>query len=306
MTLFPAEEKERTKKERTREAIALAIKSRWREAETVNRLIIEDFPNDVDAYNRLGKALTELGHYSEARKTFQRSLELSPYNTIAKKNLLRLANLQDEPPHISKARSKETSQLFFNFVAESTKAGIVPLVNPAPRFVLAKVASGDTAHLYIKGKKLAIKDPNDEYLGEIEPRLALRLTRLINGGNRYEATVTSVGDGTIAVMIREVYKHPSQTSIVSFPARWKDASKAYPESTLLRYDMDFSDEVKHEEGAGETNEIEKEVPPLRWPGSDSEMDDDDEEDEPSILEASGFHEETRQDIELEDDLENET
>ena len=47
-----------------KEAIALAMQGRWEEAVAANRAILELFPEDVDAYNRLGSALMELGEYA--------------------------------------------------------------------------------------------------------------------------------------------------------------------------------------------------------------------------------------------------
>ncbi|HJW88869.1 MAG TPA: tetratricopeptide repeat protein, partial [Dehalococcoidia bacterium] len=61
------EDEARLRRLRAREAIALAMQSRWEEALEANRAIIEAFPTNVDAYNRLGRALMELGRYPEAR-----------------------------------------------------------------------------------------------------------------------------------------------------------------------------------------------------------------------------------------------
>ena len=93
MTLKQTHPTERVLNLKTKEAITLANESRWDEAVFVNRLIVESSPYDIGAYNRLGKALSEMGRYSEARDSFQNALSISPYNSIAKKNLLRLANL---------------------------------------------------------------------------------------------------------------------------------------------------------------------------------------------------------------------
>ena len=60
----------RLKQQRSKEAIDLAMQARWKEAVTVNREIVQDFPEDVDAYNRLGRAYLELGSISRpARPT---------------------------------------------------------------------------------------------------------------------------------------------------------------------------------------------------------------------------------------------
>ena len=60
------------KKEMAKRAIALAMESRWSDAVATNQAIASEFPDDLEAYNRLGKALAELGRNREARTAFQR------------------------------------------------------------------------------------------------------------------------------------------------------------------------------------------------------------------------------------------
>jgi Flp pilus assembly protein TadD len=93
MAAFPTEDRLRQKRAKSEQAITLAMKNRWDEAAQVNREILDLFPNEVDAYNRLGKALTELGRYGEARDAYSRAVKLDPLNGIASKNLLRLGKL---------------------------------------------------------------------------------------------------------------------------------------------------------------------------------------------------------------------
>src|ERR687888_658081 len=90
MAAFPTEDRLRQKRTKSEQAIALAMKNRWDEAAQVNREILDMFPNEVDAYNRLGKALTELGRYGEARDAYAQAVKLDPLNGIASKNLQRL------------------------------------------------------------------------------------------------------------------------------------------------------------------------------------------------------------------------
>src|SRR2546423_7490972 len=85
-----SEEKPKLKVKWPRLAIDRALASQWEEAVTTNRNILNIFPNDAEAYNRMGKALSELGRYSEARQAYNQTLKYSPNNTIAKKNLDRL------------------------------------------------------------------------------------------------------------------------------------------------------------------------------------------------------------------------
>ena len=93
--LHETEEQVRMIRRSSKQAIALAMEGRWREAVAANKSIIENYPNDVDAYNRLGRAYMELGEYSLARAAYSRTKEIDPYSTIAEKNLRRLAHLKE-------------------------------------------------------------------------------------------------------------------------------------------------------------------------------------------------------------------
>ena len=114
----------RLRRLRTKQAIVLAMQSRWKEAVAINKGIIESFPQDIDAYNRLGRAFMELGEYSLAKEAYGRALELDPYNAIAQKNLRRLTVLGERPDssegdsHVAKPQ---------HFIEEIGKAGVINL-----------------------------------------------------------------------------------------------------------------------------------------------------------------------------------
>src|SRR5579884_4465370 len=93
MAIFHSEDRLRQKQQRADRAINLAMQNRWAEAADLNRELIQEFPKDVDAHNRLGKALMELGRYREARDAYAEALRLDPMNSIAQKNLARLEKL---------------------------------------------------------------------------------------------------------------------------------------------------------------------------------------------------------------------
>ena len=50
------------------------MEGRWEAATEVNRSILDLFPEDMEAFNRLGKALLESGDYIEARSAFTQAL----------------------------------------------------------------------------------------------------------------------------------------------------------------------------------------------------------------------------------------
>lgn len=208
------DEKERLKRECARLAVGLAMRGRWEDAIAANLSIISEFPRDQEAYNRLGKALSELGRTREAIDAFQHALELSPRNTIARKNLKRLVRLGDAPGLTAVGVSPQHA-----FIEERGKTCLTPLVKLASGEVLLKLSPGRPLLLEPNGVGVTVTDLSGEYVGKVEPRLACRLVRLHRVGNRYGASVTSVGEQELTVMIREVYRHPSQAESVSFPSR---------------------------------------------------------------------------------------
>ena len=218
-----SEDKARIKRDKARDAIALALSSRWEEAADLNREIVEDFPRDVEACNRLGKALSELGQYKEAKEAFRRALEISPANGIARKNLQRLAHLNEEAA-VPKHGSKVPPQLF---IEERGKTATVSLNQLPADWGHLRMAPGDAVELRISDDGLTVESPEGQYLGEIDPKLGQRLARLIQGGNRYAAAVTSVQEQGLVVMIKETYQHRSQHGTVSFPNK-QPAGGIYP------------------------------------------------------------------------------
>ena len=185
---YQEEEQVSLRRRGSKQAIALAMQGRWREAVAVNKSLIESFPNDVDACNRLGRAYMELGEYSRAREAYSRALEVDPYNTIAKKNLYRLSHLREGMVGSEDAFHKVEPQ---NFIEETGKAGVVNLYHLAPREMVVKVVAGDSVYLKVDGSSLIVQDGRGEYLGQVEPKHGQRLIKLMKGGNKYTATVIS-------------------------------------------------------------------------------------------------------------------
>jgi len=261
MVYYQLNEKARLRRHRTNEAIALAMQSRWEEAVAVNKDIIEMFPDDADAYNRLGKALTRLGRYGEAKEAYSHALEIEPGNTIARKNVDRLSLLDEAEPS-TKGGKQVSSHLF---IEETGKTEVTNLQNVAPREVLAKMAAGDPVYLKPKGKKLTVESVDGEYVGEVDPKLGLRLIKLMGGGNRYAAAITRISEDRGKVMIKEVYKHPSQAGRPSFPARAADDFRPYVKNMMLKYGLEEDEEAFEDDYSGEWEKEEplrEDVPPL--------------------------------------------
>jgi len=231
--MFPqTDEKGRLRRQHARRAIALALESKWEEAVAINRQILELFSDDVDALNRLGKALTELGRYGEARESYTKALQLSPSNDIARKNILRLSQLHEAEP------AKKAKVDPHIFLEESGKTTVVPIYNSAPGSVLAKASAGDPLQMNPKNGHLEVLAAGGQYLGELGPKLAVRLINLMNGGNRYAAAVAGHGDSGLKIIIKEIYQHPSQSGRPSFPPHIEETFRPYLRDIVRRYELD--------------------------------------------------------------------
>lgn len=248
----------RIRKRRTKEAISLAMQGRWDEAVGANMGIIEIFPNDINAFNRLGKALTELGRYEEAREAYSQAIKIDARNDIARRNLRRLSLLKEVPQVPGEANNKVNPQLF---IEETGKAGVVALEQLASREVLAKMSPGDPVELEPKGKGLAVKNKYGEFLGQVEPKIGTRLNKLIGGGNRYAAAIASSTDGEVRVIITEAFQHASQAGRPSFPARGADGFRSYVKRSILRYELGEEEEAVDDSGEPIEAEEDTEVLP---------------------------------------------
>ena len=249
------------------EAIALALNSRWEEAAAINRGIIELFSHDVDAHNRLGKALIELGRYAEAWEAYKSVIEIDPSNIIAKRNLRRLSQLKEMRPE-----PKDRQELDLSLFIEATgKTALVELYQPAPREVLTRMSPGEQVCLKAKGQKLIVENKDGEYLGEIEPKLGLRLIKLMEGGNRYQAAIAPSGEDGSRVIIKEVFQDPSQAGRPSFPSRAADSFRPYIKGSVLKYEL----EDEEEEGGEWDEEAEEDISAAV--GADESLDDEEEE-----------------------------
>jgi len=235
------EEKARLRQRLSKEAIDLALQGRWEEAEALNRDIIEKFPSDVEAHNRLGRALTESGDFDGAKEAYLKALGLVPENVIAKKNLARLTSLSESmstlksnPRKASTSKAQARRVALDLFITEVGKAGVVNLHNVASVDVLAKMGFGDKVHLKAKKQHLIVANEGGEYLGDVEPRQGLRLLKLMRGGNRYDAAILHVEEDKAQVLIKEIYQHPSQVGRPSFPVKATEHLRTRIKESLLR------------------------------------------------------------------------
>ena len=236
-------------------AIAHATRGEWEDAVVANRQLLELGP-DIDACNRLGKALAELGRHAEALKAYEQALDRDATNRIAQRNIERLRVLMAAKRPATNGKGRQEKAPVTLFIEEMGKTGRARLINMAAPRVLAPLSPGDAITLDVRGDEL-VASVGKTAIGSVEPRIATRLLKLIASGNRYDAAITTVHEagGEVVIMIREVFTHPDNFGKVSFPTQGQAAVgvRPYMKGTALRYD----DEDEVEEADEDSEEVEE-------------------------------------------------
>jgi len=256
MTIGEVEAANRQRRQLADQAIGHATRGDWEAAVQANRELLELGP-DTDAYNRLGKALAELGRHAEALEAYEQALARDATNRIAERNVERLRLLADRQPESAEGGGdgKPEKAPAALFIEEMGKTGHARLINLAVADKLAPLSPGDQVVLTAAGDQL-VANVRDEEIGQVEPRVGSRLVKLMAGGNRYEAAITIISRDDVRIIIRETFAHPANFGKVSFPgsstSRGGDV-RPYMKGSPLRYD----DEEESEEFEEEPEEVEE-------------------------------------------------
>jgi len=249
----------RLKRQLAEQAIAQATAAEWAEAAETNRRILENGP-DVEAENRLAKALWELGELGEAREHYQTALALDPTNRIAERNIDRLRTLLVDAGERTVPAMAGSKAPVGIFVEETGKTGFAFLTDLPDARKLAQVNPGDLVELHPEGNRL-IAVSNGMRIGVVEPRVAARLLKLIAEGNKYAAGVTSLGDKDVRLIIRETFQDPRNYGKVSFPTAAKSTDlRPYTKGTLVREEMDLEDDLEDDVEDEEIEDLDRVLP----------------------------------------------
>jgi hypothetical protein len=196
------------------QAIQTALEGNWPNAIIINKSLIKEDPEDVDALNRLSFAYTITGKLKEAKSTYQKVLLIDPLNPIALRNLKKL---KDKGFNAAGNGSLNT-HLNNNFLEEPGRTKVVELVNIAqPKFVEG-LRTGQSVELSIKRLKIFILEQK-QYIGVLPDDIARRLIKFIKGGCIYSAYIKSSNQHKVTIFIKEVKKtsrfkdQPSFTSV---------------------------------------------------------------------------------------------
>ena len=219
------------------QAIQTALTGDWNSAVSLNKSILQENPNDVEALNRMALAYMILGKSKSARNTYQKVLEIDPLNSIAIKNLRKLQGDSSK-----NSGDIVTIQVNNIFLEETGRTKVVDLINLAQAEILLTLRTGQSVDLSTKRLKIFISQ-GKKYVGVLPDDIGKRLIKLIKGGNKYEAFVKSASHQNVAIFIRELKRatkfkeQPSFLQIVEKKLSLKKNGKAKTNKTA-----DYDDE----------------------------------------------------------------
>ena len=271
MALGEADTTTRQRRQLGEAAIAHATRGEWEAAVEANRQLLE-FGPDIDAYNRMGKALAELGHHDEALVAYEQALERDATNRIAQRNVERLRLLTQAGKTAGNGKGRPEKAPATVFIEEMGKTGRARLINLGGPRILAPLSPGDAVELTAEKNELVAR-VGSSVIGTVEPRIATRLLKLMAGGNRYEAAITTIHEAgaELMIIIREVFTHPSNFGRVSFPTVGQASGgvRPYMKGSALRYDDD--EEVEDvDEDSEEVEELDTTLPEYSGEPEDEE------------------------------------
>lgn len=238
------DERMRLRKRLVEHAINHAANNAWEEAINDNLRVLE-LGSDAATYNRLGKAYLELGQYDKALEFYRETLNANPSNTVARKNVARLEQLQGlEGGGVrSKIREHVDPQIF---IVETGKTALTTLTKIATNDVVMRLTTGEKLEIVREpnGTDIKLQDGEGRTIGHLEPHLAQRLIQMMDGGNGYSVVVANLEAGMVKVLIREIYQSPEQRAMVSFPGKLGgDIAhfRTYVRDVPSRYEIDADD-----------------------------------------------------------------
>ena len=194
-------------------AIDAALSSDWLEATKINQRILALSAENVEALNRLAKALMCAGEIDKAAKTYKKVLEVDPYNIIAIKNIEKISKLTNGSTAVmAKSNGVTIKSMNANnhinlstvFLFEPGKTKAVNLYNLASPAILAALNCGDRLEILPKKHSISITTQEGIYLGALPDDISYKMIGFIEGGNKYEAFVKYATTKSLTVFIREI------------------------------------------------------------------------------------------------------
>ncbi|MEM4230729.1 MAG: tetratricopeptide repeat protein [Candidatus Pacearchaeota archaeon] len=186
------------------QAINTALNGDWEKAVVLNKALIKENPNDVDALNRLAFALHVQGKIQAAKTIYQKVLKIDSLNSLALRNLKKLSDTKKLSENFpSNNFSIQTDNLFLE---EPGKTKIIELVNVAQPNVINMLRTGQILGISVRRLKIFLLAENKIFVGMLPDDISKRLIKFIKAGNEYCAYVKSANNRRLVVFIKETKK----------------------------------------------------------------------------------------------------
>ncbi|MEK9200563.1 MAG: tetratricopeptide repeat protein [Patescibacteria group bacterium] len=218
--------------ETTQKAIQAALSGNWKEAISLNLVLLKQNPKDTEALNRLGRAYFETGQKTKAEEVYKKVLRIDKFNTIAPKCLELL-----KTSRIDRGSHKTTQVSAAVFLEEPGVTKTLSLVRPGDPRVISRLHPGDSVSIVAREHAVTIVSASNDYLGRLPDDLASRLRPFIKGGNVYNAWIRSIDATSIKVFIKEINRVAKFRNMPSFPSTEKLTYAAFTPPELVHRDL---------------------------------------------------------------------
>lgn len=182
----------------TNQAIQTALQGNWTEAIALNKSLIKENPEDIDALNRIALAYTIIGKVKEAKSAYQKVVNIDPLNSIALRNLKKLKD-----KNITITPVSGNYQINNHFLEQPGKTKVIELINIAQPKVIEALRMGQSLTLSIKRLKIFAQEQN-QYIGVLPDDIAKRLIKFIKAGSIYDAYVKSASPHKVSIFVKEI------------------------------------------------------------------------------------------------------
>lgn len=177
------------------EAIKSALNCDWISAREINLQILANNPNDIDALNRLSKALYELGETKKAIEISNQVLLIDPLDKIANRAI--------EKYQKGKNKSSKTETILF--IEEPGRTKIVNLINLDCE-ICPHLSSGEKILINHGNHKVSASREDGKYIGKFKDDISKKIINLINAGNRYDFYVHAASANKVTIFIKQTHQ----------------------------------------------------------------------------------------------------
>lgn len=192
-------------------AINSALKCDWNEAIKINKILLSQDKNDVDALNRLARAYLESGDIKKAKNVSVKVLKIEPSNKIAEKAIEKYGkNLP--------IRSKNDQNInASDFIEEIGTTKQTHLLNLGSDDIISSLDSGDEVFLSTHSHRVTVITHDKKYIGKLPDDLSAKLRSLTKSGYEYRIVIKSANKESVKIIIKETKKGKGCEKINSFP-----------------------------------------------------------------------------------------